>query len=136
MAFVHGKDSTVKVAGTDLTTFVTDVALDQSVDVAETSTMGAEAKSYISGLSDATISITGRYDSTVTTGPDAVISGVVGGDTTTTWEFGPEGNTTGKEKYSGAGFLTTYNISAPVGDVVGFTMEIQVSGAITKATYP
>lgn len=135
MAFVHGKDSYLKLATVDLTTFLTDAALNQGTDVAETSTMGSEAKSYISGLTDSTMSISGRYDSTATTGPDAVLSGLLGLEAATAFEFGPEGGTTGKVKYSGNCFMTAYNVSAPVGDIVAFSAEFQVSGVVTKGTF-
>lgn len=135
MAFVHGKDSYFMLNAVELTTFITDVSFNQSVDVAETSTMGGEAKSYLAGMSDSTISISGRYDSTVTTGPDAVLSVQVGADAVVAWIFGPEGGTTGKEKYNGNCILTSYNMTAPVADIVAFTAEFQVSGAITKGTF-
>lgn len=135
MAFVHGKDSVFTVNSKDLSAFLTQADLGNEVGLAETSTMGVEAKTYISGLSDATISIAGFYDSTGTTGPDAVLNALVGSDSSTTFEYGPEGGTTGKVKYSGSCFLTSYQISAPVGDVVAFSGDFQVTGAITKGTY-
>lgn len=135
MSFVHGKDSVFTIDSDNLTAYLTAVDFPQSVDVAETSTMGSEAKSYLSGMSDATISIAGRYDSTASTGPDAVLNGLVGGDTATTFEYGPEGSANGKVKYSGSCFLTGYSVSSPVEDIVAFTAEFQVTGAITKGTY-
>jgi hypothetical protein len=135
MSFVHGKDSYFSVDSDNLTTYIDSADLNQSVDMAETSTMGVEAKTYISGLSDATISIAGKYDSTASTGPDAVLAGLVGGETAVAFEYGPEGNANGKVKYSGNCFLTSYNVSAPVGDVVSFTADFQCSGAITKGTF-
>jgi hypothetical protein len=135
VAFVHGKDAALTVNSVVLTTYLTGFDFDQMVDMAETSTMGLEAKTYISGLSDATFSIAGRYDSTAVTGPDVALSALVGSDTSTTFEAGPEGSTTGKVKYSGSCFLTSYRISADVGDVVAFTAEFQCTGAITKAAY-
>lgn len=135
MAFVHGKDSVFTVNTKELSAYLTQADISNSVDMAETSTMGSEAKSYVSGLSDATISIAGFYDSTGTTGPDAVLNALVGGDSSTTFEYGPEGGTSGKVKYSGNCFLTSYNVTAPVGDVVGFAADFQVTGAVTKTTY-
>ena len=135
MAFTHGKDAAFTVATQALTTYLTSFELSRSVDMAETSTMGLEDKTYISGLADTTISIAGRYDSTVTVGPDVVLSGLVGGDAVTTFEAGPEGSTTGKVKYSGSCFLTSYQVSADVGDVVAFTADFQCSGPITRGAY-
>lgn len=64
MAFVHGKDAAVSVDGDMLTGFLDSADLSFSQDTAETSTMGTEYKTYIAGMKDATLSISGRYDST------------------------------------------------------------------------
>lgn len=141
MAFVHGKGTVFKIdnaAGTlqTLTTYVDSVDISHTVDTAETTTMGAEAKTYLSGQSDGTLNVSGKYDSTASTGPDVVLQGLVGLETTSTFEVGPEGSSAGKIKYTGECFLTSYAISAPVGDVVSFSADFQVTGAITKTTWP
>jgi len=132
MAFVHGKDSHFELDGEDLTPFLTDVSLNKSAETAETSVMGIENKTYIEGLKDGTISMSGRYDSTASTGPDAVLSGASG---EVAFEYGPEGTANGKVKYTGNCIVTSYQISSPVGDVVGFTADAQITGAVTKGTY-
>jgi hypothetical protein len=140
MAFVHGKGAVFKVddaGGTlqTLTAYVDSVEVNHTVDTAESTTMGAEAKTYLSGQSDCSISVSGKYDSTAATGPDVVLQGNIGKEASSTFEAGPEGGTTGKVKYSGECFLTSYVISAPVGDVVSFTADFQATGAITKGTF-
>lgn len=135
MAFTHGKDAVFTFDSVNLSAYITDVSIDRSAEMAETTTMGAEAKTYISGLTDATISVTGRYDSTTSTGPDENFNTWLGEEAASSFEFGPEGSTNGKVKYSGSAFVTAYNVSAPVGDVVAFTAELQVTGAITRGTY-
>jgi len=141
MAFTHGKGAVFKIdnsGGTlqTLTAYVDSIDFNNTVDTAETTTMGSEVKTYLSGQSDATLSISGKWDSTASTGPDAVLNGLIGLEATSTFEVGPEGSTTGKVKYTGECFLTSYVVSAPVGDVVTFTADFQVTGAITKTTYP
>ena len=140
MAFVHGKGAAFKIdnaGGTlqTLTSYLDSIDFSNSVDTAETTTMGAEAKTFLSGQSDATFSISGKYDSTATTGPDDILNGLIGLETTSSFEIGPEGAATGKAKYSGECFLTSYVVSAPVGDVVTFTADFQVTGTITKGTF-
>lgn len=141
MAFVHGKGAVFKIdnsGGTlqTLTAYIDGADISNKVEMAETTTMGSEVKTYVSGQSDGTLSISGKYDSTASTGPDAILDGLVGSEVTSTFEYGPEGSATGKVKYTGECFLTGYNISAPVGDVVKFTADFQISGAITKTVYP
>jgi hypothetical protein len=78
MAFVHGKDSVFKLDNasgslTDISAFVNNVDFPETADVAETTTLGDSSKSYIVGLKDATISISGLWDSTL----DAILGVVV-----------------------------------------------------------
>lgn len=141
MAFVHGKGAVFKIdnaAGTlqTLTAYVDSIDMTNSVDMAETTTMGAEAKTYLSGQSDATIAIAGKFDGTAATGPHVILSGLIGLETTSSFEIGPEGSTTGKQKLLGECFLTGYKVASPVGDVVSFTADFQVTGAVTVTTWP
>jgi hypothetical protein len=140
MAFVHGKGGVFKIdtaAGslTALTAYIDQWSISNSVDMAETTTMGSEVKTWLSGQSDGTISVSGLYDSTASTGPDVVLQGLIGLETTSSFELGPEGGTAGKTKYSGECFLTGYEITAAGGDAVKFTADFQVTGAITKGTF-
>lgn len=119
----------------NLTSYITDVEFPMSQDVAETTTKGQTAKTYVQGHTDATITINGRYDSTASTGPDVVLAGLIGDAGTVLFEFGPEGNGSTKVKYSGECICTSYSISSPLADVVGFTAEFQITGAVTKGTF-
>ena len=70
MAFVHGKSSVFKLDNasgslTDISSFVNNVDFPETADVAETSVLGASNKTYIVGLKDATISLSGLFDATV-----------------------------------------------------------------------
>ena len=136
MAFVHGSDSVFKLDNsggslTDISTYVNNVDFPETADVAETSTLGASNKTYIVGLKDATISLGGLFDATV----DAILGAVVGQSATLSFEYSPEGTGSGKVKYTGECILTSYTLSSPVGDVVGFSADLQVSGAVTRGTH-
>lgn len=134
--FRHGKSTVFKVdnnAGslTDISNTLTDVSFPQSVDTAETSAFGASAKSYVVGLSDATLSVSGNFDATV----DAHLAAIVGKADSVSFEYGPEGSTAGFVKYTGEALLTSYEKSGAIGDVVTYSAEFQVTGAITRGTY-
>lgn len=136
MAFVHGKDSVFKLDNssgtlTDISTYVNSVDFPETADVAETTTLGDGSKSYIVGLKDATISISGLWDSTL----DGILGAVVGQSATLSFEYSPEGTTGGNVKYTGECILTSYSQSSPVGDVVGFSADMQVSGDVTRGTH-
>jgi hypothetical protein len=134
--FRHGKSTVFKVdnnAGTltDISNTLTDVSFPQSVDTAETSAFGSSAKSYVVGLTDATLSISGNFDATV----DAHLAAIVGKADSVSFEYGPEGSTVGFVKYTGESLLTSYEKSGAIGDVVTYSAEFQVTGAITRGTY-
>ena len=134
--FRHGKSTVFKVdnnagALTDISNTLTDVSFPQSVDTAETSAFGASAKSYVVGLSDATLSVSGNFDATV----DAHLAAIVGKADSVSFEYGPEGSTAGFVKYTGEALLTSYEKSGAIGDVVTYSAEFQVTGAITRGAY-
>ena len=134
--FRHGKSTVFKVdnaAGTltNISDTLTDVSFPQSVDTAETSSFGSSAKSYVVGLSDSTLSVAGNFDATV----DAHLAGILGQAASVSFEYGPEGSTNGFVKYTGEAYLTSYEKSGAIGDVVTYSAEFQVTGAITRGTY-
>jgi hypothetical protein len=134
--FRHGKSTVFKVDNsggslTDISNTLTDVSFPRSVDTAETSAFGDDAKTYIVGLSDATVSVSGNYDATV----DAHLAGVLGQAATLSFEYGPEGSTSTFVKYTGECILTSYEKSGAIGDVVTYSAEFQVTGAVTRGTY-
>lgn len=141
MAFYHGKGLVFKIdnaAGTlqTLTAYVDSVDLDNSVDLGETTTAGAEDKTFVSGQAEHDLSISGKWDDTATTGADPVLNGLIGLEASSTFEFGPAGSTAGKVKKSGECFMTGYKVSAPVGGVVTFTADFKVTGAVTSGVWP
>jgi hypothetical protein len=134
--FRHGKSTVFKVdnaAGTltDISNTLTDVSFPQTVETAETTSFGSSAKTYIVGLSDSTVSASGNFDATV----DTHLAAVLGQAATLSFEYGPEGSTSGQVRYTGEAILTSYEKSGAVGDVVTYSAEFQVTGAVTRGTY-
>lgn len=143
MAFVHGKNTVFKLdssAGSlvDLSSYLDDVGFPQSIETAETTTFGVAggSKTYIVGLNDRTISLAGKWDATL----DAHFANLIGALNsgslaTASFEFGPAGSTGGLVKYSGEALVTSFEVSNPVGDVVSFSAELQVTGQVTRGTW-
>jgi hypothetical protein len=135
MAFVHGKSTNFTLDDTsgsvrDISAFVNNVDFPETTETAETTAFGSTAKSYIVGLTDSTISVSGMWDSTL----DGYIAG--GAEPASrSFVFGPAGSTAGNVKYTGEAIVTSYSISNPVGDVVTFSLDLQVTGAVTRTTY-
>lgn len=136
MAFTHGKSAVFKLdnsAGTltDISAYITSVTFDPGADVAETTTLGDSSKEYLAGLKDATLTIEGKFDPSA----DVVIFAALGTATTRTFEYGPEGGTTGKIKYSGETIGTAYSVSSGLDDASTFTATLQVTAGVTSGTF-
>lgn len=136
MAFKHGKNAVFKVDNsggtlTNISTYLNNVSFPRSVETGETTSFGNSAKTYIVGLSDSTVSVDGTWDATV----DAHLAAVLGQDASLSFEYGPEGSGSGAVKFTGECYLTSYETSSPVADVVKFTAEFQVTGTVTRGTY-
>ena len=132
--FVHGKSTDFELDDTggtsrSLANTLTSVDFPETIDTAETTSFGATSKSYIVGLRDATISVSGLWDATI----DGYIIGTE--PATRSFIFGPAGSTGGNVKYTGECILTNYAISNPVGDVVTYSLDLQVTGNVTRGTY-
>lgn len=135
MARSHGKNSYISVDTVNLTTYVDNIDVNKSKDVAETSAMGQNSKTYVTGLKEATITISGRWDDTATTGPDAVLAAAYADEDPVAIEYGPEGNSTGEVKVSASAICTSFNRTSSLGDVVAFTADFQVTGDVTEGTF-
>ena len=136
MAFVHGKNAFFSLEDSvptvrTLSSYIEDIGFPRSIETAETTAFGATAKAYITGLTDATISVSGKFDATA----DGYLTSVLGQTATIAWVYGPAGNTVSFIKYSGSAIMTSYEVSATVGDVVTASFELQVTGAITRGTF-
>jgi predicted secreted protein len=139
--FIHGKDAAFKLdnaAGslTDISNTLNEVTLPRSIETAETTAFGNDDKTYIVGLGDATISVSGMFDATVNTHLNAAVAALKAGTlATASFEYGPAGSGSGSPKLSGESLITSYEIGSPVGDVVTYSLELQVTGAITAGTF-
>ena len=132
--FAHGKSTDFAIDDTggssrNISNTLTDVSFPQTIDTAETTAFGSSNKSYIGGLQDTTISVSGIWDATV----DGYISGTE--PASRSFIYGPAGSTGGNVKYTGEAIMTNYAVNNPVGDVVTFSMDLQVTGAVTRGTY-
>lgn len=131
--FTHGKNAAFKIddsGGTlrDISNVLTDVSISRTADVAEVSAFSNSSKSFVSGLTDATLTISGSYDATV----DGYLSGILGAEGS--FEFYPIGTTGGNPKASGEAIMTSYDRTPDIGGAVTFTAAFQVSGDVTEGT--
>ena len=132
MAFIHGKNAAVIHGANPLTAFLNDGSVSQDVETAETTAYGATAKTYITGLRDATLSASGMFDGTASA-VDAVLAASIGSDTLAPVIFAAAGATGGERAFILQAKTTSYEVSAPVGDVVSVSYDAQADGGADDA---
>ena len=137
VSFVHGSTATFSLGTaaapgtpTAISTFLTSVGFPFDVDAAEITTLTATAKSYLAGLEDATISLEGKFHTTV----DAHLNGIRRLNTIA-FVYGPAGSATGAPRYSGTCMLTSYEVETGIDDAVSFSAELQCVGSITRGVF-
>lgn len=141
MSFTHGKDAVFSLddsAGTlrTLTSYTDTVSgLPGGRNLSEVTAFGDGGVKSIPGLVNVQFTASGSWDSTATTGPDAVLNSLRSATATASFEFGPEGSTTGDVKYSGECWMTEYTVDASVAEKVTWSASFQVDGTVTHGTY-
>jgi hypothetical protein len=128
MTALHGKNALIYFNGTNLTGFLKEYSASAKVDTAETSTFGATNKTYVSGLADATLSMSGYYD-----GSAAAIDSILSAAISSTADAGiivsPSGSLAiGTRIIAGPVVETSYQVSGSIGDTVAVSAEFQADG--------
>mgnify|MGYP003338402460 FL=1 len=130
MPFVHGKNVRVLIDGADASGYLKQVQWNNTGDVAETSAFGTSAKTYVPGLTNFTMSLSGMFENTATTGFDAVASAAVGSSTNNNIGIAPNGFARGNVAWAASALVTSYDVQGSVGDMVAATMAAQGSDVV------
>lgn len=137
MAFVAARNSSFKLdnaAGTltDISAYVDSVGgIANTTDMLDTTVFGSTSKTFAPGLRNGdTITVSGKWDSTLNT----QVVALLGLSTSSTFDYSPAGTTAGLPKVTGECFVTSYEVSSAVADLVTFSMSLQISGAVTHGT--
>lgn len=139
MSFASGKSGVFKLdnsGGTlvDLSAYITNVDFPRDAQLHETTTLGATSRTYIPGFKNATIGLQGHWDGGASA-IDVHMAAILGQAATVTFEYGPEGSTTGMRKKTGEAVVIKYGTTTPVDGVVDWSADLQVSGAVTDTTW-
>ena len=132
MAFSHGSLATLEIdpAGgtsyTDISEYLNEASQEETVDTAETTTLGKTRKTYIPGLEDGTFSLSGLFDPTI----DALLYSCK--REIITFRYRPAGAGTGLPEYSGEAILTSYSISTTVDEAATIEGELQTTDTVTR----
>ena len=132
MAFRHGKSTKVLFGKFNMSAFLNESSVSESVEVAESTTYGKSAKTYIVGLADATVSLSGMFDGD-TNASDDVFDTALGDDLGRVITIAPEGLAVGRRVRICTAKSTSYESSSPVGDVVSVSCEVQSDGGVDAA---
>jgi len=124
--FNHGKNAVVLLDDTNLSTTLTDASVSLTADVAETSTFTASSKTYIAGLKDGTVTLSGYFESS-SPDADAEFLSQLGGSGSA-FSIAPIGYTRGNPTEFGNVIETSYDRSADIGSVVAVAVAFQFDG--------
>ncbi len=137
----HGKNAVFKVddsGGTlrDISGDVNDVTgLPGARQLSETTAFGDGGQKNIPGLVVVQFTVTGMYNTTASTGSITVLKGLRTTSVTSSFEYGPEGGTSGLLKWLGEAWMQDFVVAAQVGDKIPFTATFQVDGLVTESTF-
>lgn len=125
MAFSHGKTSAQFLGKYDVSSYLTELSAPGEIEASETTTFGNGSKTYIVGLADGTISLSGFFDGSANA-IDAIAADLAGDlDVPFTGVFGSLA--IGSRCYLGQGIITSYEPSSSVADVNSISAELQTS---------
>jgi hypothetical protein len=130
MSFRHGKGTRILIGTTDLSTYFRDTSISSSVETAETTTYGVagDSKTYVTGLNDATVSLSGLFDDDIGAA-DEVITTALGSDDDIVFTIAQDGGlVVGRRCLLGQSIETKYDITSPVADVVSTALDLQSDG--------
>lgn len=140
MAFNDAKQQVFKIDDTGatiraLTAYIDEVrGIPGPRNLNEVTALGDGGAKFIPGLENSPFSITGSYDDTATTGPDAVLGPLRTHTSAVDFEYYPNTTGSGKVKYSGKCWVTDYRVTGRVGSQVRYECDLQVEGQVTRAT--
>lgn len=143
----HGKNVRVRIqdpmaaSGSliDISAIGKDSTLSRSVDTADASHFGTQAKEYVIGQSDGTFTVSGLFDRLIDLTFHRLIAkaqlGTLPDGETLIIEYAPEGYKSGAVGYRGSYIPTGYDISGSVGDLVQASLNFQRTGDNTRGSY-
>ena len=141
MAFFDSKVSRFLIVDTggvvrDLSGYVVSVrGLPGVRNLNEVTALGDGGAKFIAGLEDATVALSGIFDDTAGSGPDAVLGPLRAHGSAVGFEYGPAGSAAGVVKYHGTCWVVSYDLRSRVGDRVEWACTLQVDGVVRRGTF-
>jgi hypothetical protein len=127
--FRHGKNTLVLLDGYDVSSYFKESTTSRSIETSETTSFGSSAKTYIVGLKDGTLSLSGMFDGS-TNAIDSIFNTITGSATDSIVTVGLEGSTIGTMAHMVGVQEISYEVTSPVADVVTVSAEFQANGGL------
>lgn len=136
MPVAHGKSGYFNLdnsAGspTDLSAYGAEVTFSPEIAVHDTTAFGSNSRTKITGLKDASFTVTFHNDPTLQTH----LIALYGLATSSTFIVGPQGSGSGSRRITGECWLTGFPINANVDDAEKITATFTVTGDVTFNTF-
>jgi len=128
--FRHGKKTAVFLNSTDMSSYLNEATVTREIEANDITTFGSTSRSYIVGMDDGGVSLTGLFDGSANAS-DAVLAGRVLQDNNTLTVL-PEGTALGSRAILTSADETAYEISMPVADVVALSATFQADGGVRQ----
>lgn len=128
MAFTHAKDTFVSLNASDLSAFADNVEFNPTGDSHDLTTFGQDGHVKGGGLTDGTCTVSGKYDNTASTGPQAVIVPLI--NTVVELIYRPEGTGSGLPERTVDVLVQSYTETSAVADYVMWSLSLEFSGSV------
>lgn len=136
--YIHGKNAALIHGRYDISPWVTDGTATATLDTSDTSHFGSNAKTYIAGQNDGTMSFSGLHDGTLDAIKDIMSKALLdqtNGLAAVPVILSPEGVKVGGTAIVGLAKQTTYSTNPVVSDVVKVSGDIQITDGYSFGTF-
>lgn len=131
MAFVHGKNTRMLINEFNLSAYLNNIDMARDADTPETTVYEVDDRTYIAGLRNATLSLSGFVD-LGSDASDEVLSDTLGVETARIVTLAQNGLAVGEVVYMFQTHSTSYSPSSPVDGVVSFSADVQSTGQVDR----
>ena len=139
--FYPSKDSVFQLTNTtadlnDMSPYILSIdGLPGVRELIEVTALGDSGRKFIPGLENVVISLELQWSVDALVGPDVVLGPLRQHTAAVAFDFGPQGKTGGKIKYSGTCWVRNFTAPVRMGDKVTARAELQVEGTVTRGVY-
>lgn len=134
MATAHGRLTKITVATKDISPYTKTSNYEMGADFHDVTGYGATNKRKAGGLLDGKFTMGGTYDNTASVGPRNALHALIG--TTVAIVRNVEGIGTGKPNDAFSAVLVKYTESNPVDDMVTWSADFEIDGAVVTTVLP